>query len=311
MQDDAHDSSRGQAGKSIDASVAQALGYGSEDRLVVVHVDDIGMSEAANDGALQALEGAATCGSIMVPCPAFEAAAELGRTRPDLDLGVHLTLNAEYETYRWDPVIGTGNSLCAPYGGMWRSVAETVDNASVKDVEKELRAQIERAFDAGIDVTHLDSHMGTVMQPKFIEVYVRLGHDYRLPVFLPRLDLQTRKMLSENAKRYVDLIDTAEAEGVPVFDQFNADSLEFEPETGLSHNRERIASFEAGISYLIIHCAQGGEQLSGITDDWRQRDEERRIYSDGSMAKALEAEGIKTIGMDPLRQLMRKRLPDS
>ena len=112
-------------------SVNQALGYGPEERVVVVHVDDIGMSEAANAGALQALEGAATCGSVMVPCPAFEAAAELASARPDLDLGVHLTLNAEYETYRWNPVIGPGNSLCAPYGGMWRSLDETVEHLSL------------------------------------------------------------------------------------------------------------------------------------------------------------------------------------
>jgi len=288
-------------------SVVQSLGYNADDRIVVVHVDDIGMSEAANDGALQALEGAATCGSIMVPCPAFEAAADLAKTRPDLDLGVHLTLNAEYETYRWDPVIGSGNSLCAPYGGMWRSVAETVDNASTDDVEKELRAQIDRALEAGIDVTHLDSHMGTVMQPKFVDIYVKLGRDYRLPVFLPRLDQQTRKILSENAKRYVSLIDDAESDGMPIFDQFNADSLEFEPETGLAHNQARTAGFAAGLSYLIIHCAQGEEQLSSITHDWRQRDEERRIYSDGSMAKAFEEEGVQTIGMRPLRELMRKR----
>jgi len=289
-------------------SVTQALGYGPEERVVVVHVDDIGMSEAANDGALQALEGTATCGSVMVPCPAFEAAAELAVARPDLDLGVHLTLNAEYETYRWDPVIGVGNSLCAPYGGMWRSTDETVENASVEDVERELRAQIDNALEAGIDVTHLDSHMGTVVQPKFIDVYVKLGREYRLPLMLPRIDSNLHKVLSEHAKRFIDLVDAAEADGLPIFDQFNADSLVFEPETGLEHNRARIAGLAPGISYLMVHCAQGGEQLSGITHDWRQRDEERRIYSDGSMTKAFESEGIQTIGMRPLRDLTWTRL---
>jgi hypothetical protein len=78
----------------------EKLGFRSSDRVVVVHVDDIGMSHSANRGALGALDGLATCGSVMVPCPAFDAVAEIARSRPDLDLGVHLTLNAEYESYR-------------------------------------------------------------------------------------------------------------------------------------------------------------------------------------------------------------------
>jgi hypothetical protein len=125
---------------------------------------------------------------------------------------------------------------------------------------------------------------------------------------LPRIDPNLRKVLSENAKRFIDLVDAAEADGLPIFDQFNADSLAFELGTGLEHNRARIAGLASGISYLMVHCAQGGDQLSSITHDWRQRDEERRIYSDGSMAKAFAAENIQTIGMRPLRELMWKRL---
>ncbi len=81
-------------------SVLQQLGISPDQRAIVVHVDDMGMCAAANEGALRALAGSATCGSIMVPCPAFEQIARVARERPELDLGVHLTLNAEYETYR-------------------------------------------------------------------------------------------------------------------------------------------------------------------------------------------------------------------
>ncbi|MBW2280472.1 MAG: ChbG/HpnK family deacetylase [Deltaproteobacteria bacterium] len=285
------------------------LGFGAEERVVVVHVDDVGMSNAANEGAFRALEADATCGSVMVPCPAFEAAAEIASGRDDLDLGVHLTLNAEYETWRWGTVSDDAPSLLSPDGGMWRTTVETVEHASAEDVETELRAQVERALEAGVDVTHLDSHMGTVFDPKFVDVYVQLARHYRLPVFIPRVDrsVAERRGLSGGLKHYVEMIDEAEADGFPIFEGFNADSLEFEPGTGLAHNTARVASLPPGLSYLITHCAQGGDELRSITHDWRQRDEESRIYSDGSMGRAFREQGVHTIGMRELRDLLRDR----
>ena len=289
-------------------SVVELLGFSAEDRVVVVHVDDIGMSEAANRGALQALAGVATCGSIMVPCPAFEESAKIARENPELDLGVHLTLNSEYETHRWPPVRDDVPGLVSPDGNMWRTTAETTEHASPEEVDRELRAQIDTALDTGIDVTHLDSHMGTVFQTEFVDVYAQLARDYRLPVFIPRVN---RKVLEERglsaaAAKFLGLIEALEADRFPVFDHFNADSLSFEPGTGREHNRSRLETLGAGLSYLIIHAAQGGDPLRGITDDWRQRDEERRIYSDGTMADAVRESGLETVGMRPLRDLVRR-----
>jgi len=289
---------------------ATDLGFGPDERVVVVHVDDIGMSEAANAGAVKALDATATCGSVMAPCPAFEDAAALARSRPDLDLGVHLTLNAEYETWRWGPVAENVPSLVSPDGGLWRTTAETVAHATPEHVETELRAQIERALAAGIDVTHLDSHMGTVFNPKFVDSYVKLGREYRLPLFIPRVERSSLEAagLADNLKTYIELIERIEADGFPVFDAFNADSLSFAPGTGLEHNRARIGGLSPGLAYLVIHCAEGGEQLRSITHDWQQRDEEHRIYSDGSMADAIQAANVHTIGMRPLRDLLRARI---
>ena len=283
-------------------STLEALGLSAEDRVVVVHVDDVGMSEAANEGALLALGGAATCGSIMVPCPAFDPIAGVARERPELDLGVHLTLNCEYEGYRWAPVSEEVPGLVSPDGGMWRTTDEAVENASPEEVERELRAQIEKALEAGIDVTHLDGHMGTVFNPKFVEVYVTLGRDFRLPLFIPRVDrgVLERTGMPPSLERYVSLIENAEKEGFPVFDHFDSNSLEFEPGSGPDHNRSRVSALGPGLSYLITHCANGNAQLQSITNDWRQRDEEHRIYSDGTMQAHFDAEGIVTIGMRPM-----------
>jgi len=286
------------------------LGYGPEERVVVVHVDDLGMSRAANAGGLRALEGSATCGSIMVPCPGFADMARIARERPELDLGVHLTLNCEYEGHRWGPVRGDVPSLVAPDGGMWRTVREAVEHGIVEEVDRELRAQIYRALEAGIDVSHIDAHMGTVFDPKFVDIYFRLAHEFKLPAFIPRLRQSEARFLNLGARlaEYERRIGAAEAAGFPIFDHFEADSLSFTPGTGLVHNSARLDHLGPGLAYLITHCAEGGPELEGITHDWRQRDEEHRIYSDGSMAAEMSRRGIRTSGMRPLRERLNARL---
>jgi hypothetical protein len=288
-------------------SANRRLGLAEAERVVVVHVDDVGMSRAANSGALRAFDGAATCGSVMVPCPAFDEIARIARARRDLDLGVHLTLNAEYEGWRWGPVRDDVPGLVSSDGGMWRTTAETVAHASPDEVLRELRAQIDRALDAGIDVTHLDSHMGTVMDAKFVDVYVELACSYRLPLFVPRISraVLDRPGVRERVGKFLRVLEEVETRGFPVFDHFDADSLSFAPGTGHEHNSRRLDRLGSGLSYLITHCAEGGPELESITRDWRQRDEEHRIYSDGTMAREIGARGMRTLGMRPLRDLVR------
>jgi predicted glycoside hydrolase/deacetylase ChbG (UPF0249 family) len=295
------------AREESEVSILERLGFGADERVVVVHVDDLGMSRAANAGGVRALDDAATCGSIMVPCPGFEEIAGIAHERRDLDLGVHLTLNCEYAGYRWGPVCKDARSLMARDGGMWETTRETVENATAEDVEREMRAQVERALAAGIDVTHVDAHMGTAFNLKFVDSYFRVARDYRLPAFVPRLrarDLPSHG-LPDRLADYARRIDDAEAAGFPIFDHFCADSLQFAPGTGLSHNQTRLDRLGSGLSYLITHCAEGGAELEAITRDWQQRDEEHRIYSDGTMRGALESRRMRTIGMRRLRDVMR------
>jgi predicted glycoside hydrolase/deacetylase ChbG (UPF0249 family) len=293
-------------------SLFEDLGFDPSDRVVVVHVDDIGMSAAANAGALRALAGAATCGSVMVPCPAFAEVARVARARPELDLGVHLTLNAEYESYRWGPVLDDVPGLVSPDGGMWRTLAEVVEHATSDEVERELRAQIDRALDAGIDVTHLDSHMGTVLHARFVDVYVRLVRDYQLPALLPRIRREQVEALglAEKLERTIGLVERAEADGFPIFDRLDANSLSFVAGAGRDHNVSRLEAIEPGLTYLITHCAEGGPELESITPgDWRQRAEEAEIYSDGTMAREFAERGMRLLGMRELRDWLRRARP--
>ncbi len=292
------------------ARLAERLGFRAGDRVAIVHCDDIGMCHAANQGAFEALaHGPATCGSVMVPCPWFPEAAERARRDPSLDLGVHLTLNAEWAHYRWGPVAGASAvpSLVDADGYLLRATLETLQRARPDQVERELRAQVERAGAAGIDVTHLDSHMGTCLFPPFLEIYAKLARDYRLPVFAVRPDPATLEArgLGGAAALFERLADTLEADGIPVLDGFDADSLHFAPGQGTAHNTRRLAGLGPGVSYLICHPARGGEELDAISEDAHMRDFERRFYGGEAGRRALEAEGIRTIGMRPLRDLVR------
>jgi predicted glycoside hydrolase/deacetylase ChbG (UPF0249 family) len=295
-------------------SVIERLGFGATERVAVVHVDDIGMCHAANVGAFEALEkGPATCGSLMVPCPWFLEAAGHARANPRLDLGVHLTLNAEWTDYRWGPVAGRSRvpSLCDAAGHLPRSVTEVLKSARLEEVEIELRAQIDLALASGVDVTHLDSHMGTLFFPQFFDLLARLAADYRLPVFAPspRKDILARRGLEKAAPLFAELKAKLDTVAVPAFDAFDDDSLEFEPGGGPAHNAKRLARVVPGLNWLLCHAAQGGDELSAVSPgSAHARDFERTFYGGETGRRAIREAGIRTIGMRPLRELMRSQL---
>jgi len=272
------------------------LGFdASVTRAAVVHVDDLGLCHDANEGGFEALgNGPATCGSIMVPCPWFPDAAARARANPQFDLGVHLTLTAEYDSFRWGPVLGAAAvaSLVDDEGYLPRTVEEVVETADLDEVDRECRAQIDRALAAGVDVTHLDSHMGTMFNSGIFDIYLQLARDYRVPLFIFRY--------GPSAK-----VDALEADGWPIFDHFDSDSLDFTEGHGAAHNAGRLAGLRDGLNYLICHAARGGDELAAITETAHARDFERTFYGGDAGRQALDDEGIATIGMRPLRDLVR------
>src|SRR3989304_2774425 len=172
-------------------NLAERLGYGSEERLLIIHADDVGVAHAANLAAFEGLErGSITCASVLVPCPWFQEVVDYCRRHPEADFGVPLPLNSEYEHYRWRPLNSreVAPSLFDPQGYQWLTTEEACEHVTPEDAEWEFRAQIEAALAAGIDVTHLDTHMGTAPHAKFLAGYVALGVEDRLPIMLPRPD---------------------------------------------------------------------------------------------------------------------------
>jgi predicted glycoside hydrolase/deacetylase ChbG (UPF0249 family) len=163
-------------------SLAERLGHSPDAKLLIVNCDDLGSCWSANVGVYEALrDGVATSASLMVPCPWSREAASRYRGE---DVGVHLTLNADWDLYRWAPITHAP-SLLDGDGGFPRTIEEVWDHADLDEVRRELRTQIERAILWGFDVSHLDSHMGTLqLRPEFFDVYLELAVDFGLPIRL-------------------------------------------------------------------------------------------------------------------------------
>jgi predicted glycoside hydrolase/deacetylase ChbG (UPF0249 family) len=288
-------------------SLAERLGFAATDRVIVLHADDIGMCHAANEGAFEAMErGAVSCGSLMVPCPWFPAAAQRARANPGAyDLGVHLTLNAEWPHYRWGPVAGRRAvpSLVDAEGYLPRTSVEVARRAKPAEVEIELRAQIEMALAAGIDVTHLDAHMGTAFFPPFVEIYAKLAREFRIPAMAVRPDAEALARVGlagaePMIRRVVELLADS---GLPVLDWLDADSLGFAPEGGAAHTRKRLDRLAPGVTYFITHPARDGEELRAIGPDHHARSFEHRFYGSEEGRAALAAAGVRTVGMRAIR----------
>ena len=293
------------------SELSEKLGFGPDERVAIVHADDIGMCHAANEGAFAALrDGPATCGSLMVPCPWFQDAVDRAAQAPGIDLGVHLTLTAEWPHYRWGPVAGRRAvpSLLDDQGYLPRTIFEVAARAKPEEVAIELRAQVEMALAAGIDVTHVDTHMGTCFLPPFVDLYADVAEEFRVPAFAPRPDEATMRAagLQEVPPAIQAAFERLEAHGFPLLDGFDQDSLGFEPGTGAAHNRSRLEKLTPGIHYLICHPAAGGPELEAITpDSAHQRDFEAGYYGGAPGRDALAAAGVRTLGMRPLRDLLR------
>src|SRR5262245_36992164 len=288
----------------------QKLGYSNNDRLVIIHTDDIGMCHASVQAFKDLWEfGTITSGAVMVPCPWFPAVAQMCRENPEMDMGVHATLNAEWESYRWGPVstrdASSGLMDEAGYFNQWHQAV--YDNAKPEAVATEVNAQIERALAAGIDVTHVDSHMGTIMNPKFVQSYLQAGASRLIPNMVPRPSAQGFWMMDlddQTTTAYMPIWSQLEMQGIPMLDGLFGLPLEHDNDH-LDIAKKLLSELPEGISHFILHPSIDTPELRAICPDWPARVANYNAFMSDDLKKFIEQEDVKLIGYRQIRSVMR------
>ena len=286
------------------------LGFRDNDRLVIIHTDDIGMCHAS----LQAFKdlwafGTITSGATMVPCPWFPAVAEMCKESPEMDMGVHATLNAEWESYRWGPVsnAGAGSGLRDEAGYFHQERQAVYVNASPEEVDVEVNAQIEKALKAGIDVTHVDSHMGTIMHPNYVQHYLQAGVKRLIPNMLPRASAEGFDVMGVDEQAlalYAPILEQIEAQGIPMLDGLFELPLT-QPHGRMELVKRWLGELPSGITHFILHPSVDTSELRAITPDWQGRVADYQTFMSDEFKMFLEKEDLKLIGYRAIRDAMR------
>ncbi len=270
------------------------------------------MSHSVNRATIDSLEaGIVNSASIMVPCAWFTEFAEYAKEHPEYDYGIHLTLTSEWDYYRWGPVADRGKvpSLVDPDGYLWDNVALVAANVRAEEVDLELRAQIDRALQFEVPLSHLDTHMGSLLaRPDLVEVYARLALDYNLPILFVRdRDGRLAQAYPAVAERAEAITKELDAKGLPVLDAV------FQFYDGVSHEQRRNTYHEAlrnlppGVSEMIIHCGYADEELRAITTSAERRDGDRRIFTSEETRQLLLEQGVQLISWKELHQKTLKQ----
>ena len=284
-------------------NLAQKLGFPEDTKLLIIHADDAGLSHSENMATILSLEkGIVNSYSIMVPCPWFYEMAVFAKNNPQFDNGIHLTLTCEWENYKFGPVspIKEVPSLVDENGYFYRNLEQLKKNASAQDVKKELRAQIEKAINFGLNPTHLDSHMYSVgASPEFFQIYRELGKEYNLPILISR---QLMEMVGLNPDQNImseDLI--IEKAHFGIYEYFISGNLS-------DYYSTVFENLVVGLNIILIHPAYDNDEMKGITfnhpnfgSEWRQIDFDS--FTSPKNAAILKKSNIELITWNDIKYL--------
>jgi predicted glycoside hydrolase/deacetylase ChbG (UPF0249 family) len=281
-------------------SLAERLGYARDAKLVIVHADDLGMTHSVNAASIKGLDsGLVTSASIMVPSPWFPEMADYAKAHPDADFGLHLTLTSERVFYRWGPVAARDRvpSLVDSNGYFHLNWNETT-HIDARDVEMELRAQMERALAMGVRPTHLDSHQYRLFEngKEIFQSVLRVGHEYKLPVFMVR-DWFAERPYLEAALGPEDL----------VVDHTVTMETGVAPEKWADFYVKALKNLQPGVTVFIIHLAYDDVEMRAATRErdtwgaaWRQRDFD--FFSSEEFRAVVKEQDVKLVTWRRLAQ---------
>jgi chitin disaccharide deacetylase len=286
-------------------TLAEKLGYLKEAKLLIIHTDDVGLAHSVNEATIKSFENeSVNSGSIMVPCPWFGEAAVIANQNPDYDLGIHLTLTSEWEFYRWGGITPSTETktLLDPKGYLYPDVPEVIQYVHPQDVAKECRAQIDRAIAFGINPTHFDTHMGTLLgSPELVDIYLRLGKEYNIPVFLPR-----ENIVNQNP----EMIAILEQGGFIMVDRYFMAEPSVQIQDFQTYYTNLIKNLKPGVTQIIVHVGLDNPELQAVMINhphygsaWRQKDYD--VFTSESMKNVIQENHVKLITWREIGKLLQ------
>jgi chitin disaccharide deacetylase len=273
--------------------LVERLGYTADTRLLIVTCDELGVTHAHNTGVYDALRhGLGTTAGLVVPGPWAREAASRYRGE---DVGVHLTLNAEYDLLRWGPITYCP-SLLDGDGGFPRTLEDLWEHGDTDEVRRECRAQIERAVYWGFDISHLSAHLGALeLRPEFFDVALDLAVEFQLPLRLPPAD----------AERSVGFPfrELAAAEGV-----LSPDNVMRAPRNRSARVvlDELLTDLQPGVTEVVLRPAADTADLRSVAPDWAARVEDGDLAGGSDSLRAMAGRtGVILAGYRLLREMQR------
>ena len=250
-------------------TIAERLGHPRDAKLLILHADDLGVAHSENAASFVAMDsGGINSASIMMTTPWVTETAEYQKRNPNADFGLHLVMTSEWDTYRWGGVAPNDKttSLHDPDGTMPRQVRTVATRAKVDEVERELHAQIDRAYAIGLKPTHVDSHMGALFStPELFATYVKVARSYKLPflAFIGAVNPAARSVL-QPGDIFPDTVFDAGNTPKDRWKQFYLDALK---------------NLKPGLTEILFHLGYDDAELKAVTvnkdaygSGWRQRD---------------------------------------
>ncbi len=288
--------------------VLKKLGFAPNDRVVIIHTDDIGMDQSNVDAFSDLWQvGNISSGAIMMPCSWSNYALEFARKHPEADLGVHMTLTSEWKYYRWGPIStrDARSGLMDAEGYFPHTSEEVQKTGRPAAVKNELEMQLKRALNAGLKPTHIDTHMGSVASAKFMSGYISLAKKYKLPPMIFRMDEAEWRgagLDALTAKLAARLILQLEEQGMPLLDHLVGLPLE-SSEEHMERTKKYLADLKPGITHFILHPNKDTPEIRTIAPDWKARVENYHDFMSDEIRKHIKEIGLQVIGYRALAQL--------
>jgi hypothetical protein len=287
-------------------SIQEKLGYPKDAKLLIIHADDLGVSNSENAASISSMQnGCVNSASIMVPCPWFPQITAYARSHAESDLGLHITLTSEWKYYKWGPVTQHSKvpGLVNKDGFLYSTADSVLHSASAAEVEIESRNQVMRAMQFGLNPTHLDAHMFTALYSiDFLKAYMKVGHEFKVPVFIPRfledmLKIKLDTIISDNDVIVDNVLTMHPAD-------FKAGAKAFYINS--------IKNSKPGLNVFIIHTAFDNDEMKAVTtgfNDWCSawRQAEYDFFSGPDCAKTLKENNIYVVTWKEIRDKIARK----